>query len=210
MSAPDGDVLTAQAVGQSVQIVTFSQSGPTCKTLNLAPLPPGQIVRHHIGRMLVARDNLLLIGEPFNFGLYRPSRGFIPFPAAITMVESVEGGLYVAADKTYFLADLFGGAPVRDVLPYGAIPGTSGHSPSDAGQVFWQSERGLVIADAQGNAKAVQEANLRLTGGASGATLYRERDGDTHVVASRAPAGLPVAAASSYFEARIIQRGTDL
>lgn len=207
MSGPDGDILTYQISG-SANIITHNEDGRICRTLNRAIMPAGQIVRHYNGRMLVASGSVLYISDPYNYGLYNPSNSYIGFAAPINLLEPTDNGLYIGADQTYFIADLFADK-LRDVLPYGAIPFSSGQSPVDK-TVYWDTAFGLIVADNNGTAKAVQSEALEFGDAASGASLYRQRDGMTHIVASRAEPGIASAAASSYMEARVIQKGTTL
>ena len=204
MSGPNGDILTYQ--GDVAQVTVHTETGPRCETLNTAELPAGTIVRHFNGRMLVAAGNVLFISEPYRYGLYRPASGFIPFPAPVTVVEPTTGGVYICADKTYWATDLLGGA-LPELLPYGGIAGSGGRSEVD-GQVFWQSPQGLIVGNASGAVKAVQSHALQLGAARSGATLFREQEGSTHVVSSRFGVEESRAVASSFMEAEIIRKGT--
>lgn len=211
MSAPDGDILTLQVAGATgtIDVLTYNESGRRCATLNTAVMPSGSIVRHYNGCMLVAAGPVLYVSLPYRYGLFDPSKGYIPLPADITMVEPTTNGVYIAADKTYWIADLLAQDQLLERLPYGAIPGTSGRSPDDL-SAFWQSPRGLVVGDENGAVKAVQEDALAFSAAASGASLYRERDGAVHIVSSRAGAQPNTAAASTWMEAEIVRKGTTL
>lgn len=210
MSGPNGDILTRQATGAAgnVAIVTHTEEGRRCETLNMALMPAGTVVRHHRGRMLVARGNTLCVSEPYNYGITDPSKSYFPFPAPITVIEPTDGGVYICADKTYWIDDLFNDK-LQEVLPYGAIPGTSGRSPNDL-QVFWQAPGGLVVGDLTGAVKNVQEDALELSNAATGASLYRERDGMHHIVSTRFGVEPSVAAATSFMDAEIVRKGTIL
>jgi hypothetical protein len=209
LSAPDGDVLTLQAQGvTTLDLTTWTEDRRRCITLNKALMPPGRIVRHYRGRLLTAQGPNLYIGDPYNFGIYDPSTGYIPFPDNITVIEPTDNGCYICADKTYWIADLLGG-DLQELLPFGGIYGTSGRSPNEE-TVFWNSPNGLVTGDRNATVKAVQQDALQFGGAAAGASLYQQRDGMTHVISSLSGAQPSTAVATSYFEARVIQKGTDL
>lgn len=208
MSAPDGDILTWQAAGTDPSVLVHNETGRRCMTLNRALMPAGSIVRHYNGCLLVASGTLLFISDPYNYGLYNPSKSFIALPAAINLLEPTDNGVYIGADKTYWLHDFFGG-DLQEVLPYGATPGTSGRSPNDD-TVFWHSDRGLVVAGKNQDVKNVQEEALEFSAASSGASLFRERNGMTHIVTSRAGVQTNVAAASTFMEAEVIRKGTTL
>ena len=203
VSAPDGAVmfLAATTTGGAVSIAAPSNSGREISTLDAAQLPPGQIVRHFLGRLVVASGSVLYYSLPFNYGLYKPSAGFVPFPERITVVEPVDGGLYIAAGKTYFLPSF--DAELREVLPYDAVEGTSGHVPN-TGSVYWRSQRGLVIGDANGQVRNIQEAALDFEEASSGASLFREQDGNVHVVASVLPSATANASIGAVFTPKFI------
>jgi hypothetical protein len=211
LSAPNGDVLTLQMQGASgtCHIVTRHEGGRRCATLNRALMPAGSIVRHYNGALLVAAGPTLFVSDPYYYGLYDPSRSYIPFPAPITVVESTARGVYVCADRTYWLSPTDPTSGMTDVLPYGGIAGTGGQSAVDK-TVFWQSPRGLVVADDQGQAKAVQEGAIKFGAARSGATLYRESDGSNHIVSTRFGVESSVAAATSFMDAEIVRKGTKL
>lgn len=208
LSAPNGDVLTHQAAGVSgaAAVVTHTENGRRCETLNTALTPAGTVVRHHQGRMLVASGNVLFASNPYHYGIYDPSSGYFPFPAPISVIEPTDNGVYICADKTYWIDDLFADV-LQEVLPYGAVPGTSGRSPIDE-QVFWQSTRGLVVADKNQTAKNVQEHALELSAASSGASLFRERNGSHHIVSTRFGVEPSVAAATSFMDAEVVRKGT--
>lgn len=208
VSGPNGDILTLQTTAQAGTVFTHVENGRRCETLNLATMPPGSIVRHYNGRMLVANSNVLFASKPYNYGLFDPSAGYFPFPAPITVVEPTDNGVYLCADKTYWIADFFDGTP-QEMLPYGGIARTSGRSPDET-KVFWQSPRGLVVADKNASVQNMQEAALELAPAAAGASLYREQDGMHHIISTRFGVETSVAVATSFMDAEVIRKGTIL
>lgn len=83
--------------------ITQPPSGRELKTINLEQLPAGDIIRAYRGRLYSAKDKLVAFSEPMNYNLYAEDYNYLPqFSAPITMMEPVEDGLYVAADKVYF------------------------------------------------------------------------------------------------------------
>lgn len=209
VSGCNGDILTLQAEGTDITIITVNANGRPCQTLNRQLMPPGQIVRHFNGRLLVASGNILYMSDPYNYGLIRMSRGYIPFPARIDMLEIVETVLYIAAgDQTWRItADLDSG--LQDCLPYGALPLSSFRSPREKA-VYWQTPRGLVKADENGQIHNLQDEVLAMGDASVGATLYREQNGMRQVITTRQGVQQSVAIATSYMDAEIIRKGTVL
>lgn len=213
MTAANGEVfgrVDLQVFAGVAEIVATPELGARCQTLLLEPMPAGSIVRHSNGRLLVAVGNLLCYSEPFANGLFRPSKNYIPFSAPVTVVEPCGFGVFVVADKTYWLDGDLAQARLVTQLSYGAVPHSGGVVPTDSNTVFWISTRGLVFGTADGNVRNAQEKQLALAGGAAGATLYREQEGLTHVLTAVRDPMQTTAAASSYFDAEIVRKGVVL
>lgn len=209
MTTQNGDLLgyvlstTATSYVLAVMLVGL---GPQLQTLGMQPLPPGHIVAHFRGRRLVASGSTLVYSEPHAYGLYNPMRDYIPFPARITIVAPVEGGVYVVADKTYWLAgEDIDKARVVTLLPYGAVEGTTGTMDTST-DVWWFSDRGVVVGDTQGQVKNIQEETVAVESAQAGATLYREQDGQRRLVTSLLGTDASTGAANSFMDAEIIRK----
>lgn len=171
----------------------------------LVPMPPGQHIAYHAGRLLVAVGTALIYSEPFTPTLRDEAKGFELFPAPITCLAAVEAGVFVVADQTYFLP---GGLPaenVRSVLEYGAPPQQPGHRPD--GGVHWMSSRGLVSCTRTGEIQNLQEAHIALTAPPGpAATLWREAGGTQVVVAALSEPSNTGAGVGSYAQARVVRK----
>lgn len=207
VSGPNGDVLLRAGAGP-LSITTPPAGARRLETLNHAPMPPGSIVRHYNGRMLVAAGNVLFYSHPYRYGLYDPTSGYIPLPAPITVVEPTPNGLYICADKTYWLADLTGG-DLQQVLPYGGLPGSGGtHKAEDL--AFWVSPYGLVVGDKNMAVKPLQDEALTLSPAARAAALYRRADGSAHFLFTRSGVQPNLAAAQAFLAAETHRKETVL
>lgn len=213
MTAANGSVLmrafVLAAPAVSLPILSPPTLGARCTTVLLADMPPGHIVRGANGRLLVANGAALYYSEPFAPALRNPAKNYIPFPARVTLVEPCERGVYVAADRTYWLAGDIAAAELLEVLPYGAVEGTGCASP-DRKSAWWMSPRGTVIGNAEGAVENVQEKNLVLPRATHGASLFAERDGMKQALASLFNPHLTPAAARSYMDAEIVRKETVL
>lgn len=210
MTGPNGEIptLELETSATSVDLLTHSGSGIRCQTLLLASMPAGEIVRHYNGRLLTVVGNLLIRSEPYYYGVFDAAKGYIPFPAPITIVQPAVGGVYVVADQTYWLAGDLDNTSAPPILPYGAVAGTGGYDETTK-TVFWLSDRGLVVADGAGGAKNVQEDTLALAGGTRGAALYREQNGSRHIVTSRSGAEPARGVSRGWKAAEIIRKDID-
>lgn len=189
-SAADGSVLQhysdvlANAV--SVNITTQASGISLDDRAFLVPLPAGDIVAFHNGRLLSANDGDLYYSKPYNFGLCDPIENRLTLTAAITVVAPCEGGVFVCTtEKSYFYAgNDIAEAVVSEVLPFGAVIGTAFRHP-DARAVGWFSDDGFVIGAPDGSVSLPQrEKGFSAPTAASGNTWVRSINGETHLVCS--------------------------
>lgn len=180
-TGPDGEVFNEIAPGD---YLSLGNTGTACSSFMLSAMPPGQAMAHYLGSLLVARGRWLYISEPYRYGLLNLGRSFIPFPADISVLLAFDDGLYVCADKTYWIpGDPLNTSPVV-LLPYGALPGSLAVDPRER-TGYWQGPQGVVVARPGGVVAVPQDAALRFGAAASGATLVREQGGEKHIVAAR-------------------------
>lgn len=73
-------------------------------------MPPGHIITYFNGRIYVAQENILYFSDPMAFHRCFLEQNFIMFPEFITMVAPTVDGIWISADKTYFIN---GGEPAE-------------------------------------------------------------------------------------------------
>lgn len=208
MSTLNGDQLFAVGDGPVVQVFVHPDGGEPCETLHLVPMPGGDIVRYHYGRLMVAKSEAVFYSEPFAPGLMNPTANWVAFPAPVTVLEPCNAGVWVVADKTYWLPDPdLSKSDLLEKLPYGAAFGT-GMSYPDRNQVAWYSERGLCVADGDGGVENIQEKNVATDPGISGASVFRENDGLKQLISLVTQSGQSLAVARSFMEAEVIRKET--
>lgn len=209
LSTANGDLLFHAATTSASEYVipVVGALGPQPTTLHLRPMPAGGVVRWFNGRLLVASGATLFYSEPFSPALYNPIRGYVPLPDEITVVAPCDNGVYVATrSATFWLAGPdVSAAEVAPVLPYGAPDGVFGVFPNTM-DVWWFSDRGIVVGNTQGQVKNVQEESVAVARAASGGGLYREQNGVRQIVASLFGSETSSAAASSWMEAEVIRK----
>lgn len=184
--------------------------GARCQTVLRQPLPAGDIVRFHSGRLLSAKGPLLCYSEPYMLGLFNSTAGYIQFPSDITIVEPTPGGVWICADKTYWFAgnDIATAQP-DERLPYSGVPG-SGGTVADTTDVFWMSPRGMVRASQDGSLKNLQEEHVAIGPVGFSAGFFRETDGRKQMAESTFAAEPNRMAAASYMEAEISRKAVTL
>lgn len=171
----------------------------------LVPMPAGQHIAHHAGRLLVAVGSAVIYSEPFQPHLRDEAKGFELFPAPITCLAAVEGGVFVVADKTYFIAGGFPAQAVRAVLDYGSPDQQPGYR--EDGGAHWMSSKGVVSVTSSGEISSLQESRVAMSADGAAATLYREADGMETIIAALASPSDTGAGVGSYAQARIIRKG---
>lgn len=191
ITAVDGEMFYREGsieVGQTSAVFpVLSGAGQPIRYEPISDLPPGQILAVDSGRLLSADGPYLFYSLPWNMGLYRPAKDFIPFPEDITLIAPSEGGVYLCTtSKTYWLP---GGdiskADLSDIAPYGAIKGTLSEVPNSL-DLMWFSPRGPVRASPGGQIALVQDQQIAFSADtqAQGAAMYREQNGLRQFVAA--------------------------
>lgn len=162
----------------------------------VSPPPAGQALAVHAGVMYVAEGDVIWASDQYNLERFRMSRRFLRLPGYVTMVKSVDDGLYAAtADATWFFA---GTDPeemrARQVLDVGAVPNTcvtldsaerAEPDEKDAQSrpaAMWMSSDGVIYGDAAGNVTKVTMDDYGIPAGTAGAAVLRARDGSVHYV----------------------------
>lgn len=189
MTGPNGEILqhVGTTWGMTFTIALPPTSGRQCETLGLAPMPPGTIVRHALGRLVVASGRTLVFSEPYRYGLTNPAENYITFSAPITVVAPTPNGLYVCAEETYWIPSL----PPADIatkLPFGALAHSDvalDAQSEDGRYCAWMSPRGVVTGTVGGEVTLVQDDNLNFSAAERGSVVLRRNQGDRSLVITR-------------------------
>lgn len=151
----------------------------------LEPMPGGSIVRFFHGRLYVADGPWLWVSEPFDYGVTSVKSGYMIFDRSITMLEAVEGGIFVGmADRVVFLqGDGPGGfrntvAATRGALPYSGTTAPADYFNDlvapDRGKACaaWLSEVGLAVGRPDGSVSFPQAQRIRAVGERARAAFF--------------------------------------
>lgn len=209
-SSANGTVLRLAGVmssgADSAVVSTDPGGGRELRTQFMTRMPAGSIVREFAGRLLMASGSVLWYSEPYAYSLLDPRKNFVQFASDITIVEPVEAGVFVCADKTYFLA---GKDPSswtqRKVLDYGAVLGTSVRNPEN--DVVWYGTDGVILAKQDGSVQNLTKPKVAIDTGTVGAGAYIERDGNRQYVASVQGGTVSTLAASDWMNMEVTRRG---
>lgn len=198
------------AVGTTTYTVTASTTpGPVLMTQFMVPPPPAYLLEIHNGRIYGADADypkFPWFTEAFRFGLMKQSNR-LAFEDEVDMMLSVDGGLFLGADKTWFLP---GGDPKamapREVFPYGAVRYARMRHP-DQPNVMWLAQEGICMGGPDGSAVNLTQERVAFTDGINeGSLIYHEQDGTKQAIAAMSPGVNSNLQSASYMGATIIKR----
>lgn len=173
------------------------------ETLGLRPPAPGDFICEHNGVIAIADGNTLWLTDPLRPHLRNQTSRFFQYPAPIDGIVSADGGLFVLADKTYFIIGVETSEPQQSrILPHGGVRGSMIRTPDNF--AAWMTRYGLAKSDGQGKAIMLSAANF-LPGLAShGSSGVIERNGSQLVVTTmRSASDENTLRAENYSEAEI-------
>jgi hypothetical protein len=97
MTTADGERLY-QAAEFDADVTTYTvataEEGRECETHGMEQPPNGHIIRAHGSRLLIGTTNYVYYTDTFRPHLHSPT-GFVPINGFCTMVESVDGGVFI-------------------------------------------------------------------------------------------------------------------
>lgn len=193
----DGDLLRFAAELPAVfpsYVVAEQAQGGTLDTRYLVPMPPGDFVCWHSGRLFTAKHGALRFSEPMRPHLHNPAHGVIPFSGHIAFVESVGDGLYVGDSRgVWFLA---GTDPakfeLRRVSTCRAVARSSIMVPPEhfpekevtatEPVALWLSTSGYVVGMPGGAIVELHPERVKVPSGLTGRSVFLLRGGRKQVV----------------------------
>jgi hypothetical protein len=169
--------------------------------------PAGDVLEYHNGRIYIGQGKVVWFTDPLRYGLVKPHRNFMMFPGEVTVIKAVADGIYVCADKTYWISDIdTTNLQQREVLPYGAVKGTGIDIPK-SDNVAWFSRHGIVIAGLEAQISNIQEEKSAVSDFTNGAMMFRESRGLRQLVATLGGGEQSAYLAPDYAALEIARRG---
>lgn len=183
---------------------SIDDSGARLDTQFLHEPVMGDFIEAHNSVLLIVDGSTLHMTLPLRPHLRSAIKGWYQFAKPLDLVASVDGGLYVAADKTYFLTDIETQNPgSKEVFPFGAVRGTATRGVLE--EVLWMTQYGLAKSNGQGAATLISAANFVPELASSGSSSVVEHNGNQLVVTTlKGAKGPNPLAASDYYETEII------
>lgn len=181
-SVENGETLYYQGplIGGATAINGVSDHTETLTTDGLVPMPPCDEYVSHRGVIAGRLGRYVFLSEPMQPHLMHPVRGFLQYPADVSVLASGDTGLYVAADRTYLVTGAETLTPQQNrVLELGGVAGTA--VTLEDGRAMWFSPSGPVLAGPDG-VQLVSKGVYAPDTAAIGAAGVVDRDGNQMVV----------------------------
>lgn len=215
VSTVQGGELYLQFEGTGRYICTsVSDDSARLETLFRRGPVPGDFVCEHNAVLAIADGNTLWLTDPLRPHLRDQAKRFFQYPAPIDGIVSADGGLFVLADKTYFIQNIETDEPVQaDILPHGGVRGSMmkfSVPADDPGQpardfAVWMTHYGLAKTTGGGNASFISSKNFLPELASHGSSGMVERNGDQLIVTTmHRTASVNPLRASDYTEAEIV------
>jgi hypothetical protein len=168
--------------------ITDQKQGRQASKQGRVLMPGGTIVRFWNGRLYVATGSFIAVSDPFDAGLCNPKEGWFNTGRTITLMEPVEGGIFVGHEQAVHFYK--GSDPATFQLAQVSSLGAYAHSGgrvaadffdpevvgSSAGLpvAIWLSDVGLTLGMPSGQVVTPQAGRIRLTaeGPARSAALW--------------------------------------
>lgn len=197
LTPPGGDVLYLAAEFDAVfeqYAVTVLPAGAVRTSQYLRPMPAGDFIRGHAGRLYVASEDTIFYSEPLRPHLCDPRHNFIKFVGKVRFMEPLPDGMYVGDDRgTWWLA---GDDPTKYQLVRAheslairrssvLIPGR--HLPSesmsaDKNVVVWLSTMGYMAGREGGVVVPLNPERVAVAADLEGRSVFLLRDGMKQII----------------------------
>lgn len=154
-------------------------------------LPAGKFITYMKGQLFVAKGKVLYIADAL-CDYYDTRTGFRVFSNNITMLKSIDAGIYAADGNVWFLSIVDSGVLKKSsVLDTDSIPYTDIIiNGKDVGEgvsedfLMWVSTKGICIGDSKGNVKMPTLGKYNMPSKTIGTAVIRNNNGNIHYVAA--------------------------
>lgn len=185
VSVADGSTLYSQGmlIGGALAITKVDDDSRRLTTAGLVPMPACTMLAAYHSVIVGAYDRWVLFSDPMHPHLANPVAGFFQYGEEVAVIAPTDGGVYVAADKTYFITGVETDAPTqRVVLEMGAVPGTAVMLPD--GSAAWFTRYGLAIGSVDGVVSLPNKTTYAPDIASTGAAGVVEHNGNAMVVST--------------------------
>lgn len=146
-----------RAAASTVVLTRLRDDTARLVTEHKQPPPPGQLVASFNGVLLIADGKTVWITDPLSPHLVSRAKRFFTYPKPVTVLLAVKGGVYVGADRVYWLTAADTDQPAQ-IAVHGAVapvPGTGALSKKH--EALWMTRYGPMLGDEFGAVRALSE-----------------------------------------------------
>jgi hypothetical protein len=155
-------------------------------------LPAGKFITYMKGQLFVAKGKVLYIADALcdHFDI---RTGFRVFSNDITMLKSIDDGIYAADGNVWFLSVVGDENQLKkssvldtDVIPYTdvIINGKDIGEGVSEDFLMWVSTKGICIGDSKGSVKMPTLGKYNMPGKVIGTAMIRNNNGNVHYIAA--------------------------
>lgn len=193
----DGDILRASASFPAIfpeYTVAEEAEGAVLDTQYLIPMPPGDFITWHAGRLYTAKNGAVRFSQALRPHVHNPATDIIPFSGHISFLAAVVDGIYVGDSRgVWFLS---GSDPTkfeqrlvtknRAVTNSALVVSPENFPPkivtSETPVAVWLSTVGYVVGMPNGVTVELQSDRVEVPSGLAGRSAFLLRDGRKQIV----------------------------
>lgn len=183
VSQANGSTLYSQGplIGGAMAITRVDDHRERLETTGLVPLPACSMLAAHHSVIVGIADHYVVFTSPMFPHLMDPIAGFFRYPEPPSLIASTEGGVYVVADKTYFITGLDTDTPSQvAVLDIGGVKGSAVSLPD--GSAAWFTRYGQAIGNSAGEVSLPNRKSYAPDLASHGSAGVVENNGNSMVV----------------------------
>lgn len=172
----------------------FDIAGNLTQTQFVEPMPAGHIIEYYRGKLYIADGSTLWYSQPYRFGLHKPSEDFFNFPERITICIALDNGIFVIADKTYYIsfnkneeANMVAVSQSKAVEGTGLkVPGTDLNLEIEGEVAYWFAEDGATLGLPDGRVQKLTKDVLAVSNNIDkiGASMLSQYNGIKQIISS--------------------------
>lgn len=205
-----GEVLPGAA---AFSIPSGYTSGRPIATMGKTNPLPGTIIKSANGRMFIASGPNVWYTDEWSTDLISISEetegvdrfNCWSFPSDVTMLEFVEGGAWLVADKTYFISGKNPNQAEPLIISENtAVKYTSRIDP-ETGNALWMSDEGIFEGRSGGQFNKPQAVNVAIDQATEGATTMVYKDGIKQLITTMKDPVPSDMRATSWFEFEVVK-----
>lgn len=97
----------SDAFGTALPRLGGDKMAAICPTMGMIQFPPASMIGFWAGRAWGVIDNRVVFSRSLHYGLHDPAYDYAEFPAPITMMQSVDGGMFVSTTEMIYFVQGF-------------------------------------------------------------------------------------------------------